>query len=204
MESDCFHYFRYHSSSISWCERQYEHNTHMIEYWNSLSSLIISFFGLLGLFTGNKNNILLYVNLIFIGFASFYFHATLSYFAQLLDELGITSILLLVIVKIYTPNQQNKQFTYMLRTFFLVQLFIQFYAPYYNRFILFLYAQPIINKLRHQSLNIQIVSYTLFTMSVICWIFDYLCTELSTTIEFHSVWHILIGITAYYLISKVN
>jgi hypothetical protein len=76
---DFFYAFRYHSSELRWCEFQYAKSNYIVEFWNTLTSFFITLVGLYGLFKSNKNTKIFYVLLAFIGIASAYFHATLSF-----------------------------------------------------------------------------------------------------------------------------
>jgi dihydroceramidase len=192
----------YLSSSIDWCEANFEHSTYIIEYWNSYTSLVISTCGVVGIYF-HPEAYILYITLVPIGLTSFYFHATLSLIAQVLDEL---SIVMSLIISLHYINVNIYRFcnTYFLLLVNGAQIVLIVTFPDYNRLILFLYGFYIWNFLRHvkkmldgKKLFYVFVSEILFFLSVISWIIDYVfCIQ---AINFHALWHILIGCMGYYI-----
>eukprot|EP01121_Diplochlamys_sp_Union-15-3_P017872 TRINITY_DN6384_c0_g1_i6.p1 TRINITY_DN6384_c0_g1~~TRINITY_DN6384_c0_g1_i6.p1 ORF type:complete len:135 (+),score=17.20 TRINITY_DN6384_c0_g1_i6:41-406(+) len=80
------------TASIDWCEGNYEVSPYFAEFWNSVSSLAISFMGLLGVFQCLKYRLeirFLVQNLliILVGLGSAAYHGTLLYTLQMWDEL---------------------------------------------------------------------------------------------------------------------
>ena len=81
-----------HSSSIDFCERNYEHTLQIAEFHNTWSSIFsLSFLGLVGIFyanpTGEKRFTLSYFLLFLIGVGSAALHGTLHWLFQSSDEL---------------------------------------------------------------------------------------------------------------------
>jgi dihydroceramidase len=81
-----------HTSSIDFCERNYEHSYHIAEMHNTWSSLAgVSTFGLIGLIWGNPTKeiryTLAYLLLVLIGIGSAGLHGTLHWIFQSSDEL---------------------------------------------------------------------------------------------------------------------
>lgn len=79
-------------STIDWCEPNYTTSYYIAEYQNSLSSLAISFGGLMGLYWSIKYGhprqlIILSILVTVVGLGSALFHGTLLFIPQLLDEL---------------------------------------------------------------------------------------------------------------------
>lgn len=84
----CTHY----SASIDWCESNYTHSSYIVEFYNTLSSLIISFAGIYGLYilqrcNGTVLERVIAVLFILVGLGSAAFHATLRFECQLWDEI---------------------------------------------------------------------------------------------------------------------
>lgn len=202
------------SSSVSWCETKYERSEEIVEYWNSMSSLIISAFGLYG-FIFKQTNKYLYHILYIIGIGSYYFHSTLSLAGQMTDELSISLLLMLIIHKLFSKN------TIFINIFCGLQLFVQMYYPFFNRFFLFLYGIPVAYKVlshskTHSKQVINLVCIAIF--SAICWILDFVCCEafcdlrfhpklgqnLEIRLTWHSVWHCLIGLTGFMMIEFID
>ena len=195
-------YTQYSSSEVDWCEKNYERSEHIIEYYNSYSSLIIFLFGFIGYYYVKRS--ILFVMLGIIGLSSFYFHATLSFAGQILDELSISIILMLIIKKIYKDNINILHLTY---AFFAIQFVIQFTYPFFNRFALFTYSVPILYKIKceftqHNKYAIFTIC-SLFFLSVVCWLFDFVCSD-AMCIQFHAIWHCLIGVMAFLAIGRLE
>ena len=124
MTIDTHHgYWEPHSSSIDFCENNYEHSNHIVELHNTWSSIVgLSFFGILGLVRGNPTKELrfqvAYVILIVIGVGSACLHGTLHWAFQSSDELPMIYLALCLIyirLEILTPpakNGERQQFKY--------------------------------------------------------------------------------------------
>lgn len=205
---DCFestiYAFEYQSSDLKWCEYSYQYSPNIIEFWNCLTSLFISVVGLFGLCYSSRSARMFYLMLIFIGIASAYFHSTLSFAGQLLDELGITAMMLMANYTIYYNDNIGLN---IISICGIIQLLIQFTYSKYNRFVLFLYAILFINKfcvgLKAKDKKTKFYSYFsvgLFFASVVCWICDFYVCENNTFFNFHAIWHIFIAFVAYFTI----
>ena len=191
----------YMTSSIDWCESNNVYNVNIVEMWNSFSSLFISLFGIIGInnFPETKN---LYYTLIPIGVSSFYFHASLSLLGQLLDEFFI--MYSIAITSHYINNNiYNFCNKYLLACINFIQIILLFLFPELNRLFLFgygFYSLIILNHIKnniiHESNNNIVIAENLFFLSVICWLIDFMCVF---TFNFHSLWHILIGLTGYHI-----
>lgn len=80
------------TASIDWCEANYDVSIWIAEFMNTISNIPFLAMAVFGLYTSHKNRLpsdllLPYVGLSLIGLGSFFFHLTLSYHTQLLDEL---------------------------------------------------------------------------------------------------------------------
>lgn len=192
--------FNYLTSEISWCEPNFEHNQYIAEYWNTLSSFVISFIGVYGLFY-RQNLKLLYFLMIPIGLTSALFHGTLSLYGQLLDEL---SILVILTASLY----YYKAISLKIVVLNCLQMFLLFKYPIYNRLMLFCYGFACFKILRDNRHKINKGTYKkgtyLFFFSVTCWLIDmFLCSYIGH-IYLHAIWHIAIGLTAYYGIQCIE
>jgi len=82
------------TSSHDWCEANYVYTNYIAEFWNTISSIPISAFGVFGMWitfnspqkTFRWSFILAYFGLFIIGLGSALFHATLLFEAQMADE----------------------------------------------------------------------------------------------------------------------
>ena len=192
----------YFSSNIDWCEDNFYHNLYIVEFWNSISSLFITFVGLFGMFIYPKSKIL-YSSLIPIGITSTYFHGSLSFLGQITDEL---SILIAIIITFHHINNNILNFcNYTLLSIInFFQICLSIYFPDYNRIILFSYSLVALNIIKkiYNPFNYRLkkplaFAKIFFYLSVISWCIDYfICVK---NVNFHAIWHILIGISAFYI-----
>lgn len=198
--------FEYNSSEFEWCEShfQYMNNSYIVEYWNTITSLFFTLVGFYGIMRSEKRANKFYGMLATIGLFSAYFHATLSFSGQLLDEIGISLIMIFANYELYQHDHLGIR---VINFFALVQLIVQFTFSTYNRFVLFVYALLFVNKfwLALRSHNKKIrwfshISIGLFTMSVMCWFLDFYACVRNSPFNFHGMWHIFIALTAYFTI----
>lgn len=86
-------YWGHSDASIQWCEKDYHVSPYVAEFWNTLSSLPIALFGLLGWIAAKKHAQaemrfdLAFFGLFIVGLGSTAFHATMRRYAQSMDEL---------------------------------------------------------------------------------------------------------------------
>ena len=193
----------YFSSTIDWCEINNENSVLIVEFWNSISSLFISVLGVIGVYYYYPNAAILYHTLIPIGLTSFYFHATLSLFGQILDEFFIaySIVISLHYINYYVCRICNPYYLILING---TQIIILFVNPTLNRFILFAYAgycYKIINHIKNNEcadlpLKYITIAQKIFMMAVCCWLIDYLCV---LPINLHALWHVLIGVSATFI-----
>jgi len=80
------------TASIDWCEKNYEVCTYIAEFWNTLTSAVISVLGLIGIYLTLRERVekryaVLYAGIVIVGLGSVAFHGTLLLEHQLFDEL---------------------------------------------------------------------------------------------------------------------
>ncbi|ORX40203.1 ceramidase [Kockovaella imperatae] len=85
-------YWGKHTSSIDWCEINYEHTPYVAEFINTITNVPVISAGIYGAIATVRGGVakrysLLYLGLSLIGIGSFGFHASLRWEWQLLDEL---------------------------------------------------------------------------------------------------------------------
>eukprot|EP01132_Coremiostelium_polycephalum_P002948 gene2948-3679_t len=126
------YYWGIPTSNIDWCEANYIKSPYIAEFYNTISSLIISLYAFYGLLLTNYNvgynqfhlevvkslGFKTRLNLAFwalavVGFGSAAFHATLLYQYQLLDELPmiITSLIMLYILVTIGEDSHKSHFS---------------------------------------------------------------------------------------------
>lgn len=205
--------FHYHSSDISWCEDKYTMNPHIVEFLNTISNLPILFVALYELLLHSTNmklrsdrkrhqseNIMSADNLFLLKLAflcvplfSIYFHATLSYAGQILDEVSILAFVILL--------DDGRGIQCIKALISLACLLIQ---PSLNRYVLISYGFMIAYKLffMHKSeiqslYGVRAVLLALTGFSV--WVVDIVfCMNMPFSL--HWAWHILTGMAGFYMI----
>jgi len=80
------------TSSVDWCEKNYEVCYLIAEFWNTITSSFIAVLGIVGLYLSLRERIekrfsILYAGIILVGLGSVAFHGALLLEYQLLDEL---------------------------------------------------------------------------------------------------------------------
>jgi dihydroceramidase len=92
------------TSSVDWCEANYEHTRYVCELYNTLSSTALVAAGLLGIAlhrtTLEKRFLVAFAAIAVVGIGSIAFHSTLRFELQMLDELPMlyTALVLIYIV----------------------------------------------------------------------------------------------------------
>lgn len=83
------------TATIDWCEDNYQYTHYLVEFWNSVTSLLFVAAGAFGLkehFNLPLPARLAFFGIILVGVGSFMFHGTLKFSMQLLDELPMVFI----------------------------------------------------------------------------------------------------------------
>lgn len=101
------------TSSIDWCERNYVVTQYIAEFWNCISSLVMSLLAGILLVRGLYNNFekrFLFLCLSFgiVGFGSAYFHGTLTHFGQMADELPMVYSIIIWWYILFRMDKFNK------------------------------------------------------------------------------------------------
>ena len=219
-------WFSPESSPIDWCEDNYAVSSHIAEFTNTFSNLAFVIIPILcinqslwksfGAHVSAGIYVLLFI-LAVVGVASAYFHATLSLFGQMLDEVSIAWILC-ISYNFLMPNHYRPSFFYglvshVLTSLVAVVLTVSWFAyPIINAYCLFLVGIPSILMLRTevfyrklpvtQRLGKMCLYLALFSIGI--WMVDqFMCGFLkSLSIPgLHSIWHINIAISSYLAIT---
>jgi hypothetical protein len=220
------------TSLVNFCEHDNK-DGYIYEYYNTLSSLSFTLFGIYGIITNKKNNYIcrvkytLYMMLIFVGILSAYYHAALSEFSHTMDIVSISMILstsMYSLRKILVTDKSEfeeyiNSFRYgiemMLYTFLAFTMpILHIMAEFYNGYVLKNVLEKAIDDIKCKNLLpenkflILCKKYTrcrmLFVLSFIFWIIDYFLCEFLNGYHFHFIFHILIAYVAYELIDLLN
>ena len=205
------------SSEIDWCESNYVISNEVAEFWNTISNAVFFVVPLLlnHLFKQYKYQVCRHVNivwllLVFVGVGSTYFHATLSLFGQLLDELAILYVCLasfaIFMPSFYLPfslvGKNRWKYHSFLFMFGTVATVLSFIRPEYNHIFLFSFVFPgflfLLKEVRNSDYDeikhVGKVSSCLFILGLICWILDRNYCKSINFEYLHGFWHILVCI----------
>ena len=99
-----------HTSTIDWCESNYEISYYIVEFFNTISGLSFVWPPLVAAYKLSVANRYLMALLAFTGLGSMAFHGTLRYPMQLWDELAMMYTVMTVLYLALNVIQPNKQY----------------------------------------------------------------------------------------------
>ncbi|XP_032066947.1 alkaline ceramidase 1 [Thamnophis elegans] len=221
------HIFSYLSSEVDWCEANFEHSEYIAEYYNSITN--VAFFILAPLMLWLNTDYTRYrpvpirgfvILQLFIGVFSFYYHMTLSYAGQLLDEL---SILWTLCVSYgfwfpirYFPSfiKNREQFLTFVATVTVTSTLMSFVKPALNAYVLncvafhLLYLAFVeVRRLDSPAVRRAALTMTFWwVIAISCWLVDKFFCGFCQRLNFcylHSFWHILINMALLHCITLI-
>ncbi|NWU71471.1 ACER1 ceramidase, partial [Pterocles burchelli] len=204
--------FSYQSAEVDWCETNFERSKFIAEYYNTVNGTTL--FSLL-LLTPLKFLVLEGLSLPLAGIFSTYFHMTLSYVGQLLDELSILWTLAVAYSfwypKIYFPRciKTRKQFFWLSGVTTVISTLLSFIKPSVNAYALNGIAFHLLylvwrelkkcdDKRVHRMAAVMVIWWLL---AITSWISDRWLCGLWQAVNFpyfHSFWHVLIAMSLLY------
>ncbi|KAG7488151.1 hypothetical protein MATL_G00030520 [Megalops atlanticus] len=208
--------FAYESSEVDWCEDNYRHSETVVEYFNTMSSFIFFVVSPIMLYLfhpyAKERNLavhLVWFMMIFVGLFSMYFHMTLSYVGQMLDEISILWVLAigyaLWFPRRHFPSfiKDRSSFSWMVLVITVATTLSSFVKPTANAYALNCFAIHILYSLGielrsctdQRVLRLARVSIGLWVLAISCWISDRFGCSLWQKLNFcylHGIWHILI------------
>ncbi|XP_007524891.2 alkaline ceramidase 1 isoform X3 [Erinaceus europaeus] len=215
--------FAYQSSEVDWCEGNFQHSALVAEFYNTFSNVTFFIFGPLMMFLmhpyAQKRTRFTYVTCMLfmvIGMFSMYFHMTLSFLGQLLDEISILWFLAsgysIWLPRCYFPafvNRSRNHFVYLVFITTVVSTFLTFLRPTVNAYALNSIALHILylvfweyKKTNNKDIrHLMEVSVVLWLLAVTSWVSDRVLCSFWQRIHFpylHSIWHVLISLTFPY------
>jgi len=220
------------TASLDWCETNYQYSPFIAEFWNTVSSLWLTFLAAFGIYQAAKMRVdkrlyFAYLALGVVGIGSAMFHATLLYSCQLLDELPMiygTLIFLYAVFefekhsaiqRMYIPALVvlgtlitvvmllNKSMTMIHQVAYAVLVGVLVLRAFYIT-----YLMPDLSNM--EQLNFRYLfwySAVTFSSGYVSWLTERkLCYNgyVITGIQLHSLWHILTGIGTFGLIQFIT
>ncbi|XP_031164340.2 alkaline ceramidase 1 isoform X1 [Sander lucioperca] len=208
--------FSYESSEIDWCEDNYKYSEHVVEYFNTMSSFFFFIISPIMLYLlhpyAKERNLaihMVWTMMIFVGLFSAYFHMTLSFVGQMLDELSILWVLALGYA-VWFPRRLFPSFIKERSTFSSLVLVVtvittvsSFVKPTANAYVLNCFGLHMLYVLAvemrcctdRKALRLAKVSVALWVLAISCWISDRFGCSFWQRLNFcylHGIWHILI------------
>ncbi|NXS42889.1 ACER1 ceramidase, partial [Balaeniceps rex] len=215
--------FSYQSAEVDWCEGNFERSTVIAEYYNTPGRALQTSIScpspyrrlVLTLSRVEMQTGSLQLSFLLAGIFSVYFHMTLSYVGQLLDELSILWTLTVAYSfwypRAYFPRciQSRKHFFWLTGVTTVISTLMSFIKPAFNAYVLNCIAFHLLyltwrelkkcdDKRVHRTAAAMVVCWALAISS---WISDRWLCGLWQAISFpyfHSFWHVLIAMSLLY------
>lgn len=210
------------TSTVDWCESNYERTRYVAEFFNTTSSLSMVLAGLLGLYlyrtVFEKRFLVAFGLLVAVGLGSIAFHGTLRFGLQMLDELPMLYLVawMTFILLEDGPTRRFRAWlgwgllTYACVATYLCVLTrgqVEFYVFQIGFGALELFCMGRVYLLHRKSGNPRVrglfrVGFTAYVLGIVVWFVDLkLCDIVSITLphyglanpQLHAVWHVLVS-----------
>jgi dihydroceramidase len=209
-------------STVNWCEEDYVRSAHVAEWYNTWSSTAIILAGILGAIRYPPSDRSVFHLLMLVGVGSVLFHATLTAWAQMLDEIPMLLVILHLLSDICVPLQARGRVTQrvgvglsavLAATAHWKNVFgtLEFYL-FQASFSLLCGAFALYTGLMWTRGDIRLTKESkaafgrgaaLFLVAYLMWLTEGWCCsyikEKGVPVQLHAVWHIFSAAGAYYL-----
>ncbi|KAJ1982743.1 hypothetical protein H4R35_000102 [Dimargaris xerosporica] len=229
MQPEALPFWHPHTASVDWCEDNYAVSPYVVEFYNSLSSLAMIFFGEYGARTAivaNDPRLLRVFRLItVVGIGSVLFHATLKHTTQMMDELPMVWVMAYstccILQVAYGVMHRGLPWLFgfasalatiaVTATSGLMQ-FVTFHVIYET--IQFTCIALIVHLYRQrraqfpQATRLVVRGLQLFVLACTCWGLDTYCCHmvdgkhlswLPLNVQLHAWWHVFVSLAFYYM-----
>eukprot|EP01100_Stratorugosa_tubuloviscum_P015219 TRINITY_DN85_c0_g1_i1.p1 TRINITY_DN85_c0_g1~~TRINITY_DN85_c0_g1_i1.p1 ORF type:complete len:256 (-),score=72.20 TRINITY_DN85_c0_g1_i1:303-1070(-) len=190
-------------TGIDWCEENYVYSNYIAEFWNSFTNISFFIIGIWGFKLCKRYNYgysfeLVYIFTFITGLASFFFHITLWWSTQKVDELSESGLLLTFAYMIKQPKHYSILYGHGCIMSILILLFPIFCEVHLVALILYSFWQSKqeINRIKKQEL-FRLFYKGCFTISAsfLCWVLDRAFCDFLHSLpfpnpQFHAWWHL--------------
>lgn len=203
-------------ATTEWCEPNYAGSKFIAEFWNTLSSLPLLFFGLWGLYHTRKHAskeyrfVFAFLSLIVVGCGSVAFHATLRRYAQMMDEMPMLLADLIMLYCLIEMHPVRPRFPWLPHVLLLCSVLLclayvmlSWYICFVVMFISLLVAIGVwsvqICVATPDRLTRQLFTATavLYIGGFMLWLLDKLFCDRVVDFYFHALWHLGAGLGTY-------
>uniref|UniRef100_A0A3B3IPC8 Alkaline ceramidase n=1 Tax=Oryzias latipes TaxID=8090 RepID=A0A3B3IPC8_ORYLA len=212
------------TSTLDWCEENYEVTVYVAEFWNTVSNLIMILPPLFGALQTFRNGlefryICSFLGLAAVGVGSWCFHMTLLYEMQLLDELPMIYSTCVFVYCLYECFKQEKTVGLIPITLLFVfsmsvsLVYLQWKEPVFHQVMygvlvaclvmrsifIVTWVYPWLRPLCYASLAIFMLGFLLWNIdNIFCeQLRRVLPPGLGVLTQFHAWWHIFTGLGSY-------
>jgi len=105
------------TSSIDWCERNYEVSYYIAEFWNTISNLAFILVGVMGIVQAARHRyeprfVMIGMGIMIVGCGSAAFHGTLLFHNQMADELPMMWSIMIWLYSMFLMEQTKTTVTH--------------------------------------------------------------------------------------------
>nr|XP_033812273.1 alkaline ceramidase 1 isoform X1 [Geotrypetes seraphini] len=211
--------FAYQSSEVDWCEDNFQYSDQIAEYYNTVSNAGFFICAPLMMYLqhpyAQQRTLAVHffwLMLIIVGIFSVYFHMTLSYLGQMLDEIAILWIISMAYAiwfpRSYFPSFIKNRHNFIAMVFVTssISTLLTFVKPTMNAYalncttihVLYMIFLELKKCTNQRIRRLTVITVFWWVLSITCWISDRVLCEFWRGISFpylHSFWHVLITIT---------
>ena len=207
---------------VDWCEPNYAMSFYVAEFFNTVSSIPMIFWSIVGWYLSFKSGVkefrylLLFFSLALIGIGSISFHATLRFYGQLLDEI---SMIFSAYCSLFCLLEYKRKEVVSIKCIFILlclmifqiilYVFLEFYLIFLIEYFLLMSVQIIIifkkiikPNFKSPQFCLLLTSTILILFSQFLWILENFFCETVVMLKLHALWHILggYGLFLFYLL----
>ena len=194
---NCSNYWGKPDGSIDFCERNYEKNMYIAEYWNTISASIYFLIGMLWVFTKYKK---IAFSFMFLSIGTAVWHGTLRYWGQWGDEVGMLILSFYLIQEVH-PTLNIKWLGLLIGIYFMFQEIFFIFGGLFVVLQIYIWLSA-----RYMSVSSKRdwkIYNGLLIVSGILWATDtFLCD--AKGINFHALWHISTGLLGHFGMRIMN